>query len=289
MAKRVFIGVGHGGSDPGAQAFRLKEADVNLVMALSLKTELERHGVVVGISRIRDENDSLSEEIREANAFKPDLAVECHNNAGGGDGFEVFYQTNHHKAASYALAQAIEAEVKKIGQNSRGCKTRLNSEGKDYFGWLRQVNCPAVICEGFFVDSTDRFIGDTEAEQKAFGTAYAKGVLARLGISYRAQPNVNSAQNQAAKDAINKLAQMGVINTPSYWIEHVGDLQYLDQLIINIANKIAAKNRTTATTPQQAINKLVQTGVINSPSYWVQNVGAVPYLDKLLINVANHL
>ena len=35
MAKTVFIGVGHGGSDPGACANSLIERDVNLVMAVA--------------------------------------------------------------------------------------------------------------------------------------------------------------------------------------------------------------------------------------------------------------
>ncbi len=283
MAKKVFIGVGHGGNDPGAQKNGIKEADANLVMALSLKAELERHGVVVGISRVRDENDPLEEEIREANAFAPDLAVECHNNAGGGDGFEALYQTNQFKAASYALAQAIEAEVKKIGQNSRGCKTKLNSSGKDYFGWLRQVKCPAVICEGFFVDSADRFIADTEAEQKAFGVAYAKGVLARLGITYM------EGTAPKAQEAINKLVALGIINSPDYWVEHIGDVQYLDQLIINIAGRITTKKAGTVTTAPEAINKMAALGIIKSPAYWVQNVGKLLYLDKLLISLANSL
>ena len=58
MSKKVFIGVGHGGSDPGAVKY-VKEADANLQMALGLKAELERHGVKVGISRVKDENDPL--------------------------------------------------------------------------------------------------------------------------------------------------------------------------------------------------------------------------------------
>lgn len=77
MTKRVFIGVGHGGKDPGALKY-IKEADANLQMALGLKAELERHGVTVGISRLKDEDDPLIEEIREANSFAPDVAVECH-------------------------------------------------------------------------------------------------------------------------------------------------------------------------------------------------------------------
>ena len=187
MSKKVFIGVGHGGSDPGAVKY-VKEADANLQMALGLKAELERHGVKVGISRVKDENDPLSEEIKEANAFAPDLAVECHNNAGGGDGFEVYRQTNGYAAQSLKLAQAIEKRVKESGQKSRGVKTKLNSAGTDYFGWCRQVKAPAVLCEGFFVDNqADSGDYNTAAKQQAFGRVYAWGVLDYLGIAIKPQ------------------------------------------------------------------------------------------------------
>lgn len=182
MGKRVFLGVGHGGSDPGAVKF-LREADANLVMALAAKEYLEARGVIVGISRIRDEEDPLTEEIEEANAFAPDLAVEIHNNAGGGDGWEALIQTNGYAAKSKAAALAIEKEVKALGQQSRGLKTRLNSVGTDYFGFLRMVKAPAIIAEGFFVDNkADTADFDTKAEQQAMGCAYARGILAHLNI-----------------------------------------------------------------------------------------------------------
>ncbi len=124
---RVFIGVGHGGKDPGAVGNGLRESDVNLVQAAMMKAELDRHGVITGISRTGDENDPLTEEIAEALAFAPDLAVECHNNAGGGKGFEVYRQTTGSKAAAPGrLAACIEKRVMEFGQTSRGVKTRLN-------------------------------------------------------------------------------------------------------------------------------------------------------------------
>ena len=194
MAK-VFIGVGHGGKDPGAVGY-LVEKDVNLVEALACRDFLEAHGVQVLMSRTKDENDPLTEEIRECNAFNPDLAVDVHNNAGKGDGFEGFY---HFKGGtSKILAENIEAEVKAIGQNSRGCKTRMNSSGKDYYGFIRETKCPAVICEGCFIDnSTDAQIADTAPEQQAFGIAYAKGILKTLGIAIKE----NTAQNNSKGEA----------------------------------------------------------------------------------------
>ena len=134
---RVFIGVGHGGKDPGAVANGLREKDINLVMALEMAKILTRHGVEVALSRTADEDDLLQEELREAKAFAPDLAVEIHNNAGGGDGFEVYVQTGIYKEQSRKLAGLMEDQVKQIGQNSRGIKTRLMATGQDYFGWLR--------------------------------------------------------------------------------------------------------------------------------------------------------
>lgn len=184
---RVFIGVGHGGADLGAVSGTWREADINLTMALAMKTELERHGVIVGISRIKDENDTLTEEINEANAFAPDVAVECHNNAGGGDGFEVYRQTSTaYGEQSKRLAESIEARVIATGQNSRGVKTKLMNTGADWFGWCRLVKAPAVLCEGFFVDSpTDRADYTAKAEQEEMGIAYAHGVLDYLGIAVK--------------------------------------------------------------------------------------------------------
>lgn len=172
---RVFIGVGHGGVDPGAVGV-VEEADSNLVIALELKHILEENGFEVGISRTRDENDDINEEIREANAFRPDLAVEVHNNAGGGDGFEVYVQTNQYATASRRCAEAIERRVLGIGQQSRGIKT--NS-----FGWTRLVNAPAVLLEGFFVDSKDAYGFDTAQELHKLAKAYAMGVLDYFGMT----------------------------------------------------------------------------------------------------------
>lgn len=151
-------------------------------MALACRDYLEMHGVIVGMSRTKDEDDPLTEEIKECNAFNPDLAVDIHNNAGGGDGFEAYYSISG--GTGKTLAANLEAEVKRIGQNSRGIKTRKNSAGKDYYGFIRQTKCPAVIVEGVFVDNkADAAQADTDAECKAFGVAYAKGILKTLGVA----------------------------------------------------------------------------------------------------------
>lgn len=183
---KVFLGVGHGGSDPGAVANNTKEKDLNLSIALACREELVRHGVSVKMSRDKDENDTISEEIKECNAYAPDLAVDIHNNAGGGDGGEVFY--SHLGGKGKTLAENILAEIVKVGQNSRGIKTRVNSQGKDYYGFIRQTSCPAVIVECAFVDNaSDLKILSTEAQRKDMGIAIAKGILKTLGVAYQSE------------------------------------------------------------------------------------------------------
>ena len=182
MAK-VFLGVGHGGSDPGAVANGFKEKDLNLSIALACNDVLKRHGVDVLMSRTKDENDTLPEEIKECNAFNPELAIDIHNNAGGGDGVEAFY--HYGGGASKTLAENVVAEIVAIGQNSRGTKIKKNASGTDYFGFIRETNAPAVIVECAFVDNAnDMKIIDTEAERKTMGVAIAKGILKTLGIAY---------------------------------------------------------------------------------------------------------
>ena len=176
MAK-VFLSAGHGGSDSGAVAYGLKEKDINLNTLLACNEVLVKHGVTTILSRSKDENDPVGQEVKEANASGASLAVSFHANAGGGDGFEAYYYTSNAKGKK--LAKLGEKYVKALGQNSRGIKSG------NHLYFLRHTNMTAVLFESFFVDNDkDNNIGDTVKKQKAFGIAYAKAILEYLGIKY---------------------------------------------------------------------------------------------------------
>lgn len=179
MAK-VYIGVGHGGSDSGAVKY-LVEKDVNLKMALACYDYLDAAGVDVKISRTTDRGSSIIEKVNAANVWDADLALDIHNNAGGGDGAEVYHSIVN--GTGKILAENILDEFEKIGQNVRGAKTKQEN-GTDYFGFIRLTNMPAVITEAVFVDNAaDAADADTNAECIQFGKAIAKGVLKTLGIA----------------------------------------------------------------------------------------------------------
>lgn len=174
---KVFLSAGHGGNDPGAVANGLYEETINLNALLACRDELLRHNVSVVCSRTSDVDDPVSQEVKEANTSGADIAISFHANAGGGDGFEAYYYSTSSNGKK--LAGLCEKHVKALGQNSRG----LKSGDKLYF--IKNTKMTAVLVESFFVDnSTDKKIGDTGAEQKAFGVAYAKAILEYLGITY---------------------------------------------------------------------------------------------------------
>lgn len=184
---KVFLSAGHGGSNPGAVANGLTEKDINLIIMLENKRVLERHGVEVVCSRLKDEEDDVYEEVCEANASGAVIAVAHHVNSfrdldgdgsGDADGSETFYYAGDPNGKR--LAELCEKHTKALGQNSRGVKSG------NHLYFINQTNMTAVLTESFFLDNkTDKAIGDTIAEQKAFGVAYAKAILEYLGIPYK--------------------------------------------------------------------------------------------------------
>jgi N-acetylmuramoyl-L-alanine amidase len=186
--------VGHGGSDSGAVGINgSREKALNLSIAKACGAALQRHGVTVQLSRTKDEHDPVQQEVAECNSFAPDLAVDIHNNAGGGDGVETYYSVLG--GVSKTLAHNILDRVAALGQRSRGAKTRLNnSNGSDYYAFIRETKAPAVIVECAFVDSADIALIDTEAERIAVGEAIARGILDTLGLAYKPATSPSEAE-----------------------------------------------------------------------------------------------
>lgn len=208
MAK-VYTGVGHGGSDPGAVSGKHVEKNYALDIANACTAELRRCGVLVMQSRTSDTTESAAAKIAECNKFNPDIAADIHLNAGGGDGFEAFHSIGSEEGKR--LAECIEkAVIAETGQNSRGVKTKLNSSGKDYFGFIRQTKCPALLIECAFIDSKDVQAVDTLAERQKFGRAIAHGMLDYLDIPVKTEkPSGGSAVVVKLPDVAVQLPQLG--------------------------------------------------------------------------------
>lgn len=109
----------------------------------------------------------LTDRIAYVNRENFDLAAEIHLNAGGGTGSEVYYK--HADEGGKKLAAKISAGIAKtFSLRDRGAKTKLNSAGGDYFGFVRSVGCRSLLIETVFIDSSsDRKNVETEAGQKS--------------------------------------------------------------------------------------------------------------------------
>ena len=198
MSKRVYVGIGHGGSDPGAVANGFKEKDLTLSIGKYCNERLRQYGIETKISRTTDIDSSINSKVSASNAFGADVCMDIHINAGGGDGSEVYY--SHTSAPGKKLAQSIVDAMSAIGQNTRGIKTRLSSSGNDYFGMIRDTNAPAVLVECAFIDNkTDIQIINTEAKRKVFGYAIADGVAKYLGVKLSTSKPTTPTTNTTAK------------------------------------------------------------------------------------------
>ena len=198
MSKKVFIGVGHGGNDPGAVKY-ITEKDYTLKTAKLVAQYLKEAGVEYKLSRTADVDTDMDSKVAMCNAYNPDLVIDIHYNAGGGTGFEVYY--SRVGGTSKTLAENINTEMKKL-MKSRGVKTKLNSIGRDYFAIIRLTDATAVLLEGGFVD-TKSDADYIKANYSKIARAYADGILKTLGITVKTD-SVSSAKPVLDKTGYKK-------------------------------------------------------------------------------------
>lgn len=199
---KVFISVGHGGTDPGTTAVDgTYEKNIALEIALYVRDELKRHNIETEMSREKDEDDKLDDEVAECNSYAPNIGVSIHLNScatHNAQGFEIWHSINS-KSKGILLAQKINDAVIHAGYKSRGLKSKANSQGKDYFGWIRKTNAPVVLCELAFIDNKQNYsLIDETSERKAMAVCLAKGILDYFGIKY--------VENTTEKDKSNILS-----------------------------------------------------------------------------------
>lgn len=93
--RKIVIDPGHGGKDPGATAFGMKEKDIVLQVAKKLAVKLKQElGCEVILTRNKDVFLSLEERTAIANANSADLFISLHLNAHPSEkvyGFETYY------------------------------------------------------------------------------------------------------------------------------------------------------------------------------------------------------
>ena len=189
---RICISVGHGksaggGYDSGAVGGGFHEFRIARKIGFYIAEALKNYGCDAVLINY-DADMYLTDRIAYVNRENFDLAAEIHLNAGGGTGSEVYYK--HADEGGKKLAAKISAGIAKtFSLRDRGAKTKLNSTGGDYFGFVRSVGCRSLLIETVFIDSSsDRKNVETEAGQKKCGESIAASIAEFYGLCVKNEP-----------------------------------------------------------------------------------------------------
>lgn len=174
-ARKVFIDLGHGGSDSGAIGNGLNEKDVVLSISKKVGNILTQNGISVAYSRTSDTDVSLEGRAQQANSLGSSLFVSIHANSFGGaaNGTECYTYPNtdaKNKELSRNVSQAI---ANKFGIPNRGHK-------EEDFAVLRLTNMPAILVETAFIsNSSDANL--LRNRQDDFAAAIANEIIKYFG------------------------------------------------------------------------------------------------------------
>ncbi len=160
----IMIDPGHGGTDGGAVGNGLIEKDINLDIALRLRTLLEYQGATVVMTRSSDSRVELSERSQMANLLLPDAVICIHANSvisEGPNGTETYYFNAQELSRELALS-VYKSLVDRIKLTSRG------TFSKDYH-MVTATLSPAILVEvGFLSNKQDALmLSDASFRQKA--------------------------------------------------------------------------------------------------------------------------
>lgn len=197
--KKIFIDLGHGGTDPGAIGNNLLEKVLTRKIGEYMKAYLEMvyEGVLVKLSRNGDETKSLKQRTDDANDWGADVLTSLHINsatATTANGFESHIYPNS-GAPTVALQNLIHGEImqvmKAFGINNDRGKKQSN------FHMLRESNMPACLTENLFiVNAYDANRLKQEEFLKAVGEAHARGVAKFLGLKAKVATVSSTAPGQ---------------------------------------------------------------------------------------------
>lgn len=142
----IGIDAGHGGSSPGAISITgLKEKDLNLSMAYSLKSILETKGAKVVLSRTGDKDMTMQERKEVFKKADPDIIVSIHCNAGGSAINPMGTSTYYKKVTDRELARCILDRMIELGNVNYGLVGNFN------FSLNGITHCPSVLVETLFM------------------------------------------------------------------------------------------------------------------------------------------
>lgn len=208
---KIVIDPGHGGIDPGASGYGLKEKDITLKLAQEIMRHfLSYDDTEIVLTRASNVLVTLDQRCLIANQAQADMFLSIHVNAGHGTGFESYIhpgatiQTREYQAKIHA---AVMAYLRGEGLRDRGMK-------EANFQVLRETKMPAVLLENLFIDN-EKDTGLLKSEQflNNLAGSIAQGVINALDLQ-KAGRSDKSNILPWAKDAVSKAIRIDLVNSP---------------------------------------------------------------------------
>lgn len=204
---KICLDPGHGGQghipDYKRGPTGLREAEINLKVALYLREMLEKMEVSVIMTRTDDSYINLADRSKIANENDVDLFISLHHN--GINNPETNYtSTWYHGDAdesrsSLDLARYIQQGVSNAMQLPKSPSTGLYSDKlvvSSGFGVLRMTTCTAIVCEASFYtnpEEENRLKSDEYLKKEAYG--YFLGLARYVEGGFPTGMLVNPKQN----------------------------------------------------------------------------------------------
>ena len=200
-SKLIVVDPGHNfGGDDGAYAthngITYSERDMNMQVALKLKTKLEEKGYRVVLTRTESDrevlsvNQSLTNRVKLANDLNADFFISLHHNSAGtqaAHGVETYYSSKAQDASfggSYSSSKISTSRSFAIAiNNSIANKTGAYNRGaKDASLFVcRNTSMPSVLVEfGFISNPTEAAICASSSYQHLSTSAIAEAIANKL-------------------------------------------------------------------------------------------------------------
>ena len=246
---KVVIDAGHGGTDPGAVANKIKEKDLNLMIAKYMLERFLEAGVPATLIRTTDETISPTERVRRILAAYGDnpnvVVISNHINSSdtpNSEGAEVIYALRN----TDALAKNILKELEIAGQPVRTVYQRRlpSNPNKDYYFIHRDTGStePVIVEYGYINNPTD--LKRIQDNYKKYVNAVVKGVLETFNIGENIIPSDENTYTVKAGDTLWNIAKK--YNTT---VEELMKLNNLtsDLIMIGKVLKIPMASMSTST------------------------------------------
>ncbi len=186
----VVIDPGHGGDNLGAQVDGVIEKEINLIVANAMYERLSLYeGIEVHMTRQTDKGLTLKKRAQIAQEYNADYLIALHFNASESHklyGTECWVPYDNFYEETYEMAAYYIDELTNMGLFNRGIKTRLNDDGDNYYGIIRESetrDIPCLLVEHCHMDNeTDKVYLKNETELKKLGEADAEALAKYLGL-----------------------------------------------------------------------------------------------------------